>query len=393
MLQSISIKNFALVEDIQLQFQSGLNILTGETGAGKSLILNAIGLLLGRRATRESIRSGAKRAIIEGQWKVTRQNPLWRDLEDYAVEPDQELIIRREVNERGISRALVNDALVPLQTISKVTDWLVDLHGQHQHQLLLNAESHILFFDEVMLAKEKRVQTAEAYQAVLQSRENFARVRADLQQSENRREEAQAIYDELLTAKLFTGEYEDLQTELKQLENKEEIAVLYEKAASLIEEAENGLRHRRQHLLDVLARLATFIPEMDKLRAELVAVDSTYTEISAMADRSRMDIDFDPQEVEKMRHRQQQLRALQKKYNLDENGLIALCKQQEANLKQLNSADKNLAAAENDYRQKREAFGVLAGELSQLRQAQREPLAKAFRNALAKLGMPKPRCR
>ena len=148
MLKNLSIKNYALIDELELEFETGLNIITGETGAGKSIIIDALNLILGERATVEEIRSGADKAIVEGVFTITGNKKVQRLLEDAEIESGDEIIVRREVNQKGQSRAFANDTPITISQLKQLGDFLVDLHGQHEHQSLLRPETHIDLLDD-----------------------------------------------------------------------------------------------------------------------------------------------------------------------------------------------------------------------------------------------------
>jgi len=148
MLTSIEIKDYALIENIQVSFGSGLNIITGETGAGKSILIGALSLLLGERASTETVRKGAAKSIIEGLFDIGGNKKVISLLEENEIEVTEELILRREISIKGSNRCFINDSPVQLSLVKQIGNLLIDLHGQHDHQSLLNNETHIDFLDE-----------------------------------------------------------------------------------------------------------------------------------------------------------------------------------------------------------------------------------------------------
>ena len=148
MLKTLLIKDYALIENIEVEFGKGLNIITGETGAGKSILIDAMGLLLGERASTEIVRKGSEKSVVEGLFDVTGNKKVQQLLTANEIEFNSELIIRREISLKGTNRCFLNDTPVPLNLIKETGDLLVDLHGQHEHQSLLRAETHIEMLDE-----------------------------------------------------------------------------------------------------------------------------------------------------------------------------------------------------------------------------------------------------
>ena len=148
MLKSLTIRNYALIEFIEIEFESGLNILTGETGAGKSIIIDALSLILGDRTSSDVVRKGSDKAIVEGLFGMADNEKVKALLKLNEIELQEDLILRREVSIKGQSRCFVNDTPVPLMVLKEIGDHLVDLHGQHEHQSLLRSETHIGLLDE-----------------------------------------------------------------------------------------------------------------------------------------------------------------------------------------------------------------------------------------------------
>ncbi len=148
MLKSLQVKDYALIEEINVEFGKGLNIITGETGAGKSILIDAMSLLLGERASTEVVRKGASKSVVEGIFDVEQNKKVKKILEENDIEFQPELIMRREISLKGANRCFLNDTPVALTLIKDVGNLLVDLHGQHEHQTLLRTETHIEFLDE-----------------------------------------------------------------------------------------------------------------------------------------------------------------------------------------------------------------------------------------------------
>ncbi|MBI3787548.1 MAG: AAA family ATPase [Ignavibacteriales bacterium] len=148
MLKTLHIKNYALIDEVEVEFESGLNIITGETGAGKSILIDALSLVLGERANSDVVRKGTEKAIVEAIFSVASNKGVRTVLEANEIEVQEELILRREVSAKGQSRCFVNDTPTTLTVLQTIGDLLVDLHGQHEHQSLLKSETHIDQLDD-----------------------------------------------------------------------------------------------------------------------------------------------------------------------------------------------------------------------------------------------------
>jgi DNA repair protein RecN (Recombination protein N) len=234
MLLTLHIKNYALIEDLRLEFGDGFNVFTGETGAGKSIIIESLGLILGERASAQAVRHGAARCSISGEFDGAQLPELARYLADQGLEGDGNLILRREVDAAGKSRAFVNDVLVGLATLHTVGEYLVDVHGQHEHQALVKtaAQRHLLdrFGGFEALCSE-----------VAGSYEQWRRLSAQLQSQDMSAQERQRLIDlyafqlkEIDDARLVAGEEDAIAQALPQLKNAEKLKSLGDEAYQIL---------------------------------------------------------------------------------------------------------------------------------------------------------------
>ncbi len=226
MLKSLEIKDYALIDHINVEFGKGLNIITGETGAGKSILIDAMSLLLGERASTEVVRKGAQKSFVEGIFDVELNKKVKSLLEENEIEFQPELIIRREISLKGSNRCFVNDSPVSLNVVKELGDLLVDLHGQHEHQSLLRTETHIDFIDE--FANNSKL--LEEYKIVykdLNSKQNEIK---DLKSKEDSLKEKKEIYSfqikEIDVVNPQPEEDELISNELNILENSEKLLEL-----------------------------------------------------------------------------------------------------------------------------------------------------------------------
>src|SRR3990170_2791954 len=234
MLKSFEVKDYALIEHISVEFGNGLNIITGETGAGKSILIDAMSLLLGERASTEVVRKGAEKSFVEGIFNVKGNRKVKSLLEDNDVEFNDELIIRREISLKGSNRCFINDTPVNLNLVKDVGNLLVDLHGQHEHQSLLRMETHIDYLDEF-----------GDYQDLLQQ---YKKVYSELLNKENESiiKEKKDFYSfqikEIDNISPKEDEEEKLIEELKILENSEKLAELTSEVYQLLYESDSSIQ-------------------------------------------------------------------------------------------------------------------------------------------------------
>lgn len=313
MIRSIYIKNFALIDELDVRFEDGLNIMTGQTGAGKSIIIGALNMILGERADTDVIRQGADKAISEATIEIGRDDYLAELLEENAVEYSEELILRREIRQKG-SRAFINDTPVNIAVLKKVGDQLVDLHGQHDHQMLLKDEHHMEVID--------RFETVQpfltAYRQEYKKMKELQKELRDLKRRERELKEKTELYQfqvqELEAAELDAYEEEELESEMNLLDNAEDL----DQKAAAISEIGNGDDVSLMEMLNTiklhLEDMARIEPEFETYLQEVNTARISIQEAVNFAERYRNTIEFNPQRLETLRKRQSELNRLQKKY-------------------------------------------------------------------------------
>ena len=313
MIRSLYIKDFALIEELDVQFENGLNILTGQTGAGKSIIIGALNMILGERADTDVIRQGADKAISEATIEIGRDEFLADLLEENAVEYSEELILRREIRQKG-SRAFINDTPVNIAVLKKVGDQLVDLHGQHDHQMLLNDEHHREVIDRFDTVQP----VLAAYRVEYEKMKALQKELRDLKKRERELKEKTELYQfqvqELEAAELDAYEEEELESEMNLLDNAEDL----DQKAAAISEIGNGDDVSLMEMLNTiklhLEDMSRIEPEFETYLQEVTTARISIQEAINFAERYRNTIEFNPQRLETLRKRQSELNRLQKKY-------------------------------------------------------------------------------
>ncbi|MEX0944510.1 MAG: DNA repair protein RecN [Balneolaceae bacterium] len=313
MIKSIYIKDFALIDELDVQLGPGLNVLTGETGAGKSIIIGALNMILGERADTDVIRQGADKAISEATIEVGENEWLRKLLDENAVEFSHELILRREIRQTG-SRAFINDTPVNISVLKLVGDQLVDLHGQHDHQLLLKDEYHLGVIDQFDSVKP----VLDEYQAEFRLMSGLQKELRDLKRRERELKEKTELYQfqvkELEAAELNPDEEEELISEMNLLDNAEDL----DQKTLAITEIGSGDEVSLIQLMNTiklhLEDMARIEPEFENYLQEINTARISVQETIQFAERYRDRIEFNPQRLEKLRQRQSELNRLQKKY-------------------------------------------------------------------------------
>ena len=232
MLRELSIRNFAIIDDLSINFEKGLTVLTGETGAGKSIVINAVNLLLGGRATPELIRTSKETAELEALFEVPSGSPAATTAEDRGVDPAEGLLVRRIIQRNGRHKVYINGRLATTQILSSINEQLASIAGQHAHQSLLKPEYHLLVLDQFDGLSELRGEVAGYYHDLLPLIRRLGNLRGELAEQSEHRELLEFQCSEIQQAKIVPGEDEDLEQELRRLKHAER---LYEAVSLCVE--------------------------------------------------------------------------------------------------------------------------------------------------------------
>jgi DNA repair protein RecN (Recombination protein N) len=325
MLKSLTIRNYALIESVEIEFERGLNILTGETGAGKSIIIDALSLILGDRTSSDVVRKGSDKSIVEGIFGMANNEKVKAILEQNEIELQDDIILRREMSLKGQSRCFVNDSLVPLSVLKEIGDHLVDLHGQHEHQSLLRPETHIGLLDEFGSLDKLAEEYRESYNrlSVL-----FTELRS-LSLKEKELREKRDLYEfqikEIDAVDPRAGEEVDLENELRILENSEK---LYEATSQLYQSLYEGEPGRQssevtggQSVYELLVKarnqledLAEIDTSFEDSKNECTSAAAIVGELTKFIQSYNSKIEFNPERLEQIRERLGQVTLLKKKY-------------------------------------------------------------------------------
>jgi DNA repair protein RecN (Recombination protein N) len=386
MIKSLYIKDFALIDELDVQFEKGLNIMTGQTGAGKSIIIGALNMILGERADTEVIRQGAKKAIAEATIFVGENEELFELLEESAVEVSKELILRREIRQTG-SRAFINDTPVNISVLKEVGDQLVDLHGQHDHQMLLKEENHQGVIDQFDSVQP----VLRAYRDEYKRMSELQKELRDLKRRERDLNEKMELYQfqvkELEAAELDAHEEEELESEMNLLDNAEDL----DQKAAAISEIGNGDDVSLMELLNTikmhLEDMARIEPEFQTYLEEVTTARISIQEAVQFAERYREGIEFNPKRLETLRQRQSELNRLQKKYQKDIPELLKYYNEIKAELNVAENFDLEIERIQKKIADQAEALKEKAIDLHEMRIKVGDQLSKDIADALKNLGI------
>lgn len=387
MIKSLFIKNFALIDELEVQFGEGLNILTGQTGAGKSIIIGALNMILGERADTDVIRYGTQKAIAEATIKMFESDEISGLLQENEIEEHEYLILRREIRQTG-SRAFINDTPVNIGVLKSVGDLLVDLHGQHDHQLLLKEENHRAMIDSF----EEIQPLLKSYQTEYELLKTLRVELNHLKKRENELQEKTELYrfqvQELENARLSVEEEEELISEMNLLDNAE---ILDQKAAAISEMAENddaNIIQLLNHLKLNLEDLARIEPEFESYLAEISQARVSIQEAVHFAERYRNTIEFNPRRLEELRQRQSELNRLQKKYQRDVPELVQYLSDIKQELSVADNFDLEIEKMTAQVQKQADKLADAASKLHKQRVSVGKELSRKIEAELSKLGIP-----
>jgi DNA repair protein RecN (Recombination protein N) len=388
MLTYLRIKDFALIESLELEMGPGLAVMTGETGAGKSIILAAVGLLLGQRASADLIRAGADAALVEAQFMVDPQGPMAARLADEGLDAGEELVVRRVVSREGRNRVQVNGSLANLSLLGELGPALLALCGQHSQQDLLRPEEHLLLLDAYASLEERREEVGRVVRQVQALDKELDQLRQDLARREERRHWLQAVVQELDEAEIDPEEEAALRAERKLLANAEQVAQLAQGALSGLVEAEDGsavaLASRVRGLLDDLARLDERAGDLARRMEELFyQLDDVAGELRDYVSR----LVFDPGRLDWVEARLMSLQRITRKYGGDAPSALQALAEARQELAGLDQGDQRLASLQEERGAALEQALKQAKALSKARRKAAPALAKAAQAELKDLGL------
>ncbi|MCE5234553.1 MAG: DNA repair protein RecN [Eubacteriales bacterium] len=393
MLRSIHIKNVALIERLDMEFSNGFNVLTGETGAGKSILIDAVNLVLGERASKELISHGADKAAVDAVFGLENAgDAVLRSLDELGVERSDELFLSRELSSSGKSVCRLNGIMVPLNVLKRVSDLLVDVHGQHEHQSLLNPASHIRFLDafgagELLSVKEKLFEAYQNYKALQKSMlSGFS------SQDEREREMDILCYQirEIAAAKLKSGEEEKLNAERALLANAERIQTAF----ALSGEALSG----DGGALALVSAARKEMQGVEALSSEYAALhkrlEEAYFNLEDIAYTLRgagEGAEFDPKRLDAIETRLEHIKSLKRKYGASVASVLEFCVQAQAKLDALTEDTKMQSELSARLGAALSAYDIFAAELTKKRRSAADELMRAVLGELSELGLEKSR--
>ncbi len=396
MLKHLYIQNFTLIDCLDIDFQTGFSVITGETGAGKSIILGAIGMLLGNRADSKSVKlpldkqdDKPVKCTIEAHFDLSRY-----DLESFFQSNDidydaTDTIIRRELLSTGKSRAFINDEPVSLQTMKRLGEQLIDVHSQHQNLLLQKDNFQLNVVDIIANDKEALDDYAQSYHSLVSKQNELERLRQQIEKDTENRAFLEFQYNELTQAQLVEGMQEQLEQESETLSHAEDIKTALYQSNQWLSDDENGIVPQLKRTSDTLQQIVDVYPQVkelaERLNSAYVEIDDIASEVSGDVDN----IDFDPTTLDAINSKLDQIYALEQKFHVNTIAeLLQLQEQLQEQLAHIENSDEALNEIQQEVNRLQEVSTKKAHHLTELRKKAAVVVEKEMKDYLVPLGIP-----
>ncbi len=387
MLERLFVKDYALIEVAEVEFRSGLNIITGETGAGKSILVGALGLIVGDRASTDVIRKGAKKSIVEGVFYIKDYPKVKALLEEFKFEFEDRIIVRREISLKGSNRVFVNDTPATLSQIKTLGNMLVDMHGQHEHQSLLQTEKHIDFLDSL---GNFRKHLQEYTQLISELADKKSKLRK-LISMENELKEKEELYRfqlrEIESVSPEEGEDEALSEELKVLENAEHILSSANEIYSFVYDTEDSVYDKLSYLKKLISDLTKYDKKFVEQEDEIESALTSLSEVASFVREYGSDIELDETALEEKRSRLGAINLLKKKYGGSLNSVLEKQREIEDNLNLSVNFGNEIFTLKSEIDKIRIKAGEIAYKISEQRKNLALKISPKVETELKNLGM------
>lgn len=389
MLKQLYIKNFTLIDELNINLYSGFSVITGETGAGKSIILGAIGLLLGNRADTKAIKAGRDRCIIEAHFDLSRY-----DMQQFFIDNDidedlPDTIIRRELTAAGKSRAFINDTPVSLSKMRELGEQLVDIHSQHKNLLLQKEDFQLNVVDIIAQDSVQVKKYQAAYQAYKKADEKLKLLKEEIEKNKENEDFLRFQCKELEDAHLIKGEQEQLEQEYETMSHSEDIKTALFQADDLLSGEDGNILEKLKEATHQLQNIQDVYPEVKELAERM---DSSYIELKDVAQEvnGQIDnVDFDPARLDEINNRLDTLNSLQQKFHVEDvEKLIETFNRLKEQLSHIDNSDEDLEELEKEVNELKNKAKEQATLLTAIRTKAAKKVEEEMKQRLVPLGIP-----
>jgi len=388
MLNHIRIRNFAIIDHLDLEFDQGLTALTGETGAGKSILLGALGLLLGDRADSDNVRDGSSKSEISAEFNISQLEHITHWLEQKELDSETDCLLRRRLSSDGRSRAFINGTPVPLQDMRELGEMLVDIHGQHEHQSLMKPQMQRQLLDDYANHKKSLTELKTVFQQWNKTNTEYNQLKNASDDRNDRIDLLRYQVQELDALALTDGEYQNLTEEHQRLANSDHLMETSQTALQVLYEAEEGSVYSQlsQQASQIESSSETdhqLSPANNMLNEAMIQVEETASHLRDYLSQ----LESNPQRFQELDCRIALIHDLSRKHHVEPEKLIEIHQQLTDELNNLDHADENLLGLEKQSKQLQEKYLSLATQLSKSRKKTAKALNKQITEAMQTLGM------
>lgn len=388
MLKKLHINNYALIESLEFQPHSAFNVITGETGAGKSIMLGALGLLLGNRADKKVLFDEQEKCIVEAHFDIEAYH-LQNIFQEEELDYEPNTIIRREISANGKSRAFINDTPVTLETLATITTRLIDIHSQHDN-LLLSAEDYQRY---ILDAYTQNLDNLQTYQSLFkdyqEKRKAYQKLITEQENAQKEFDYHQFLLTELQKAQLQTDEQEILEQELNVLENAEELKTKLSETLQILQEGEFAVNTTLRNVVKTFEKLTAYSPKYEKLCERTENCLEELKDIAQEIENQYETIEYNPERIEQIQVRLDEIERLQKKHKVNSiEALLEIEKDLAEKVEKVLNFDEALAKAQKQQEKAFEEVKKMAHTLSEIRKEGAKNLEKDLAVLFADLGMP-----
>lgn len=387
MIKSLQIKNYALIQDLEMSPSPNLNIITGETGAGKSIMLGAVGLLLGKRADTKVLLNENKKCIVEGVFDISAYS-LQKIFEEEDLDYESECVIRREISPTGKSRAFVNDTPANLSALKAIGEKLMDVHSQHESLQLGKNLYQLNVLDAFAAHPDLLTSYRIAFQSYSESKNRLERLESLSAQSAEDADYKQFLLNELLEAKLDGLNQEELENELEVLENAEDIKLKLSQIIHLLDESEMAILQQLNESKSLIHSIASFSKELEELSDRVESASIELSDISNEMQRVQDKVEHDPEKIQELKDRLDFLYRLQKKHSvLTTDELIQLRDDLDQSLSQVANLDGEIAKAKKELTEAEKVMSERGTKLTESRKLSALNLSDEIEKIIKQIGI------
>ncbi|WP_462280159.1 DNA repair protein RecN [Salinivirga cyanobacteriivorans] len=389
MLRNLFVENYALIDNLKIDFQENLTVITGETGAGKSILLGALSLALGTRADLSTLKDKDKKCIIEATFDIKKYK-LERFFEEEDLDFDTSTIIRREITPKGKSRAFINDTPVNLNQLKALGERLIDIHSQHQNLLLNEQDFQIDFVDTLAGVLDLRATYRKTYEEFQNLHKEIEQLKAKNDEQKEKSDFIQYQYHELEQAKLKPGEKQELERSQNILSNSEEIAENLNSVLQSMQRDDYGILSELGQAESAVEKIASFFENGEELQSRISSARLDLDDLAQDLQQKAENIQYDPSELERINQRLNQIYTLEQKHRKNSiEELIALKGQYKKDLDDIESFEQDLEKLKNSLSEVEKKMNQLADKLNKERKKTAGEISSSVTTQLEDLGMPK----